>query len=174
MRSAESRGVHRKREDMRARWRECVAWRRGGASSAQGGPSCGCCWQGTRGAHLKHVLHVCDAGGVEAQRLVERRRALPSREGCIGRGATWGLAKRRAWGGRGASSAQGGPSCGGCWRGTRGAHLEHGVHVSDAGRVEAQRLVQRRRALPSRKGCTKSYKKKGDMRARWRKCVGKL
>ena len=24
------------------------------------------------GAHRKHVAHVCDAGGVEAQRLVER------------------------------------------------------------------------------------------------------
>ena len=33
--------------------------------------------QGTRGAHLKHVAHVCHAGRVEAQRLVERRRALP-------------------------------------------------------------------------------------------------
>ena len=26
------------------------------------------------GAHVEHVLHVRDAGGVEAQRLVERRR----------------------------------------------------------------------------------------------------
>ena len=30
----------------------------------------------------------------------------------------------------------------------RGAHFEHGPHVRDAGRVEAQRLVERRRALP--------------------------
>ena len=29
------------------------------------------------GAHVEHVLHVSDFGGVEAQRLVERRRALP-------------------------------------------------------------------------------------------------
>ena len=43
-----------------------------------------------RGAHVEHVSHVCDAGGVEAQRLVERRRALPRVEGraCdAGRGA---------------------------------------------------------------------------------------
>ena len=32
---------------------------------------------GTRGAHWKHAVHVCDAGGVEAQRLVERIRFLP-------------------------------------------------------------------------------------------------
>jgi len=35
--------------------------------------------QGTRGAHLEHAVHVRDLGGVKAQRLVERRRALPSR-----------------------------------------------------------------------------------------------
>ena len=29
------------------------------------------------GAHPEHVVHVRDAGGVEAQRLVERRRLLP-------------------------------------------------------------------------------------------------
>ena len=44
------------------------------------------CWQGTRGAHLKHLLHGCDAGRVPTQWLVERRRALPSRKGSIGRG----------------------------------------------------------------------------------------
>eukprot|EP00964_Phaeocystis_antarctica_P031103 scaffold17599_cov43-Phaeocystis_antarctica.AAC.2 len=33
----------------------------------------------------------------------------------------------------------------------RGAHEEHVAHVRDAGRVEAERLVERRRALPSRK-----------------------
>ena len=32
-----------------------------------------------------------------------------------------------------------------------GAHTEHPVHVRDAGRVEAQRLVEGRRFLPSRK-----------------------
>eukprot|EP00964_Phaeocystis_antarctica_P062970 scaffold37756_cov51-Phaeocystis_antarctica.AAC.2 len=33
----------------------------------------------------------------------------------------------------------------------RGAHGEHGAHACDAGRVEAQRLVERRRPLPSQK-----------------------
>ena len=37
--------------------------------------------QGTRGAHMKHVAHLCDFGRVEAQRLVERRRALRYRGG---------------------------------------------------------------------------------------------
>ena len=38
-------------------------------------------WHGTRegeGAHVKHLAHVRDAGRVEGQRLVERRRFLPS------------------------------------------------------------------------------------------------
>ena len=35
--------------------------------------------QGTRGAHPEHILHDRDAGGVEAERLVERLRGLPSR-----------------------------------------------------------------------------------------------
>eukprot|EP00964_Phaeocystis_antarctica_P086461 scaffold54754_cov65-Phaeocystis_antarctica.AAC.3 len=33
----------------------------------------------------------------------------------------------------------------------RGAHPEHVAHIRDAGRVEAERLVERRRVLPSRK-----------------------
>eukprot|EP00964_Phaeocystis_antarctica_P062971 scaffold37756_cov51-Phaeocystis_antarctica.AAC.3 len=33
----------------------------------------------------------------------------------------------------------------------RGAHVEHAFHVRDAGRVEAQQLVERPRKLPSRK-----------------------
>eukprot|EP00964_Phaeocystis_antarctica_P152664 scaffold120659_cov51-Phaeocystis_antarctica.AAC.3 len=85
----------------------------GGASSAQGGPNCGGCWQGMRGAHVKHVLHGCDFGRVEAQRLVERRRGLPSRKGSIGRGATCRPGVGRAWGGGGVSSAHRGPNCGG-------------------------------------------------------------
>eukprot|EP00964_Phaeocystis_antarctica_P130688 scaffold94562_cov58-Phaeocystis_antarctica.AAC.5 len=32
-----------------------------------------------RGAHKEHVVHSCDAGRVEGQRLVERLRSLPSR-----------------------------------------------------------------------------------------------
>ena len=32
-----------------------------------------------------------------------------------------------------------------------GAHPEHAVHVGDAGRIEIQELVERRRFLPSRK-----------------------
>ena len=32
---------------------------------------------GTRGSHLKHLTHVRDAGGVQAERPVERRCSLP-------------------------------------------------------------------------------------------------
>ena len=55
------------------------------------GPTQGLGAKGTRGAHAEHGAHVRDAGGVKAQRLVEGRRALPSRgEGmrCGGRGAS--------------------------------------------------------------------------------------
>ena len=38
---------------------------------------------GTRGAHPKHLVHARDAGRVETQRLVERRRRLPSQKGGI-------------------------------------------------------------------------------------------
>eukprot|EP00964_Phaeocystis_antarctica_P079950 scaffold49868_cov57-Phaeocystis_antarctica.AAC.3 len=57
-----------------------------------GGPKCeGRDWQGTRGAHREDAVHICDAGRVEAQRLVEHRRILPSRKGSIGkRGAKHG------------------------------------------------------------------------------------
>jgi hypothetical protein len=53
-------------------------------------------------------------------------------------------------------------------RGTRGAHLKHGVHFRDAGRVPAQRLVEHR-GLPSRKG---KHEKSGDRRAGRREGVG--
>ena len=58
----------------------------------------------------------------------------------------------RAWGGGDAIGTHGeGPTQGGGGQGTRGAHQEHAVHVSNAGRVEAERLVELFRALPSRK-----------------------
>ena len=46
--------------------------------------------QGTRGAHDEHGVHGCDAGCLEAQRLVERRRLLPSRKESILRGTNVG------------------------------------------------------------------------------------
>ena len=53
------------------------------------------------GAHLEHVAHVCDAGRVEAERLVERRRALPSRKEGVRCGARCGPGA----GGRGPAAA---------------------------------------------------------------------
>ena len=143
------------------RKRDDNAGREAGGRGAAG-PAQAACWQdptveasgrGAREAHRKHVLHSCDAGRVEAQRLVERRRALPSRKGSIGRGATCRPGGGRVWGWRRRKQrVQGGPNCGGCWQGTRGAHQKHLQHACDAGRVEAQRLVEHRRGLPSRKG----------------------
>ena len=55
--------------------------------------------QGMGRAHVEHVAHVCDAGRVESQRLVERRRVLPSRErgGHTTRGARCELEDGRRW-----------------------------------------------------------------------------
>ena len=114
----------------------------GGVSSVRAGHARG-------GAHHEHVLHVCDAGRVEAQRLVKRGRVLPSRnEGVMMR------AGGEVRGARGERVVQ-------CIcvmqrreqraQGTRGgAHGEHAAHVFDARRVEAQRPVEGRCALPSR------------------------
>eukprot|EP00964_Phaeocystis_antarctica_P045215 scaffold26017_cov39-Phaeocystis_antarctica.AAC.2 len=102
------------------------------------------------GAHREHDAHVRDAGGVEAQRLVERRRALPRVERrAYGEGRGVRAGRREATGDRAASSVQSrarlqitGARHGG------GAHVEHAVHGRDFGGVEAQRLVERRRRLP--------------------------
>jgi len=65
--------------------REVRAGRREGLWCG-GGTQAACTWMwpdsrlgGMRGAHLEHEAHGRDAGGVEAQRLVEGRRGLPSR-----------------------------------------------------------------------------------------------
>jgi hypothetical protein len=120
------------------------------------GPTQGLGAKGTRGAHEEHVAHGHDAGGVKAQRLVEGPRGLPSRregmrcggERCASReaggpGVWWRHDKRHA---RGI-----GPTHGLGAKGTRGAHAEHVVHGRDAGGVEAQRLVEGLRVLPSRR-----------------------
>ena len=60
--------------------REGVGWRRRKIGVHGEGPTQGCGGQGTRGAHVEHPFHCRDAGRVEAERLVERRRALPSRK----------------------------------------------------------------------------------------------
>ena len=64
--------------------------RTGGVRAWGGGDASGMCTgrarpkavgvKGTRGAHVEHVAHVRDLGGVEAERLVERVRVLPSRK----------------------------------------------------------------------------------------------
>ena len=75
-------------------------------------------WLGHRargGAHVEHALHGCDAGRVEAQRLVERRGLLPSERRAYDAGRGGGReAAGRCGGGGGATSVQGG---GPDWRG---------------------------------------------------------
>ena len=104
------------------------------------------------GAHLKHVrhaAHACDARRVEAQRLVERQRSLSGRKErvCDARRGAGREAGEDAWGDDGASGMHGvweGPTAG-C--GAEQAHLKHCAHGFHAGRVKAQRLVERMRVL---------------------------
>ena len=74
---------------------------------ARGGPRLKVGGRGTGGAHGEHVLHAVharDLGRVEAQRLVERRRFLPSRKEGMRCGARDAARRgRRAWGDDGAS-----------------------------------------------------------------------
>ena len=79
--------------------------------------------------------------------------------GVRGRGAT---AAKAACTGRARLKAVGG-------QGTRGAHVEHAHHGRDLGRVEAERLVERVRALPSRKAGMRCEKRcgPGGVRALW-------
>ena len=115
---------------------------------------------GTRGAHVEHAEHVRDLGRVEAERLVEFLRGLPSRtrracDAGRGVGGRWesargsgGACKRHAR--ADLTRLQGG--LGALLRAhARRAHREHANHARDAGRVEVQRLVERPRRLPSRK-----------------------
>ena len=73
---------------------------------ARGGPDGG---QGTRGAHVEHLDHCRDLGRVEAERLVERRRALPSRRAGGRCGKRCGPGGVGAWGDGDARHARGGP-----------------------------------------------------------------
>eukprot|EP00964_Phaeocystis_antarctica_P164694 scaffold143289_cov87-Phaeocystis_antarctica.AAC.1 len=134
---------------MRAGRREAAGDR--GASSTQRRARLQIGSRARGGAHPEHVGHGHDAGGVEAQRLVERIRALPRverRAYDVGRGAEY----REAGGGvrprcvlaRRAGRARLQIRS----RAREGAHVEHLVRVRDSGGVEAQRLVERRRALP--------------------------
>ena len=108
-------------------------------------------------AHLEHAAHVCDAGGIKAQRLVESNRRLPSPKGESDRGKRvmarrWHRGKGSA---RGVRVAQLGSACG--QKAQADAHIKHVAHVRDAGGVKAQRLVESFRALPSPKRASDTY-----------------
>ena len=91
------------RGEVRLWSREAVGDR--GARSAQGRARLQIRGSSRGGAHFEHVVHARDAGGVEAQRLVERLRGLPRVER---RAYAWGEVSGAAGaaGGRGASSVQ--------------------------------------------------------------------
>eukprot|EP00964_Phaeocystis_antarctica_P096873 scaffold63096_cov53-Phaeocystis_antarctica.AAC.4 len=112
----------------------------GDATGVHGeGPTQGCGGQGTRGAHPEHAVHSRDLGRVEAERLVERLRELPSRKAGMQCGKRCGLGGVRALGGGdaiGMCTGRARLKAGG-GQGTRGAHVEHVFHVRDPGGVPA-------------------------------------
>jgi hypothetical protein len=74
-------------------WHEEVAQREGHISSARSvrvWPTVRECVGRRRQveAHPEHAVHVCDAGGVKAQRLAESIRTLPSPKGASDKGTT--------------------------------------------------------------------------------------
>ena len=72
----ESKGEHTVWCEVQSTGRREAAGDRG-ASGAQGRGRLQIGSRARGGAHPERLLHGCDVGGVEAQRLVERRRALP-------------------------------------------------------------------------------------------------
>ena len=210
--------------------------------------------KGMRGAHREHAAHGCDARRIEAERLVERRRALPRvasrgvrgagraarapgggrrratavhtqraegtardcrlggrargevrteniifmfvtldvsnvsgwlkpdaawrglKEGAHGSGRAARVGKREAAGDRGARSVKGRAQLQIVGHGARGkAHQEHPAHVRDAGRGEAERLVELMRVLPrvARGGHTVRGELRGPGGSRRREGAGK-
>ena len=111
-------------------------------------------------AHIEHGAHVCDAGGVKAQRLVESIRSLPSPKGAS---ETQGNAcGTELWHrGKGESAARAACVCGPareCGQKAQAeAHVEHLRHACDAGGVKAQRLVESIRSLPGSKGTSATH-----------------
>ena len=80
-----------------------------------------------------------------------------------GRGIRPGKREGVGWRRRKIGMHREGPTqgCGG--HGTRGAHVEHGFHVRDLGRVEAERLVERLCVLPRRKGAMQCAASRGGL-----------
>ena len=102
---AESRGGHTVRGEVQSTGRREAAGDRG-ARSVHARARLQIRGKARGGAHLEHPLHVRDAGGVEAQRLVERRRVLPRvARGAYGagRGACREGGRRQATAGHAAS-----------------------------------------------------------------------
>eukprot|EP00964_Phaeocystis_antarctica_P155170 scaffold124174_cov48-Phaeocystis_antarctica.AAC.3 len=88
------------RIEARAGRREGVGQRRRKRHACGEGSAQEAGFQDTRGAHIEHAVHARNFRGVEAQRLVEARRALPSRKEGIrdaGRGARTGRWKGVGW-----------------------------------------------------------------------------
>jgi hypothetical protein len=143
--------------------KESVRCREGeyGAQRLQSKSSSECGQKAQAEAHIEHSAHGCDAGGVKAQRLVERHRSLPSPRGATDRGKTRGTemwhTEREGRNTQRARRARGpARECGqkAQAEAQAEAHIEHSAHGCDAGGVKAQQLVESSRTLPSPKGAS--------------------
>ena len=147
-RCRESNGGHTVRVEVQSTGRREAAGDRG-ASGVQRRARLQIRGRAREGAHPQHAVHVRDAGRVEDQRLVERRRALPrvERRACGAERGVW-VGGQQTVDDRGARSVQGRARLQIGNRAREVGHPEHVAHGRDAGGVEAQRLVERRRVLP--------------------------
>ena len=145
----ESKGGHTVRWEVWL-WSRARRWATAGHAARRG--ELGCRFGAVHGE--ERTLNMLDMSvTLEVTKLSGRLNAdAPCRESKGGhavQGEVYG--RRVAAGDRGARSVQGRAplQIGGRVQG--GAHHEHEAHFRDAGGVEAQRLVERMRALPSRK-----------------------
>jgi hypothetical protein len=130
--------------------------------------ACGPAWEwgqkAQAAAHNEHVAHARDAGGIEAQRLVESSRSLP---GSKGSSATHGNARHAKMWHRGREESAAHTRCVRVWlssgvcgqKAQAEAHIKHVAHACDSGGIEAQRLVESSRNLPGPKGASDTWKR---------------
>ena len=159
------KGGHEMREEVRPGGREGVGWQRRRRHARGGSDSR--LWGGRARAERTRNMAAMSVT-LDVSKLSGWLNALAScrveRRACdAGRGAArqTGRLQGVGCGGDALACTGGGGDSRLCGKGTRGAHVEHALHGRDAGRVEAERLVERPRALPSRKAGMRCGKRCG-------------
>ena len=133
------------------------------AACARGGPDSrlGARARAERTANMPYMVVTLDVSKLSAWLNADAYCRVERRASDVGRGAAREESGRWGWRQRKRHVHGVGPTQGLGGQGTRGAHVEHAAHGRDLGRVEAERLVERRRVLPSRKAGMRRGKRYG-------------